>query len=71
MGELLIMLQPVLGTIRYESLIYMYSQILNSYNITGVLPDYITVNPWSVVSNPSIIGSTSYGYVEKRSFLEI
>lgn len=41
------------STIRFESLIYMYSQILESYRITGVLPDYITVNPWINVSNPT------------------
>jgi len=41
------------GTIRYESLIYLYSQILSSYKINGVLPDYITINPWAVVSNAS------------------
>ncbi len=56
------------GTIRYESLIYMYSQILNSYKINGVLPDYITVNPWTIVTNPNIIGNTSYGYVEKEFY---
>jgi hypothetical protein len=41
------------GTIRYESLIYLYAQILNSYKINGVLPDYITMNTWNVVSNPN------------------
>ena len=41
-----------LGNIRYESLIYMNSQILGSYgSFNGTLPDYITVNPWTVVSN--------------------
>ncbi len=43
------------STIRYESLAYMFSQILNSYKTAGVLPDYITVNPWSTVSNSSTI----------------
>lgn len=43
------------GTIRYESLIYLYAQILNSYKINGVLPDYITMNTWAVVSNPNTI----------------
>ena len=41
-----------LGNVRYESLIYTNSQILSSYDsINGTLPDYITVNPWTVVSN--------------------
>lgn len=56
------------GNIRYESLIYMYSGILNSYRINNVLPDYITVNPWSTVLNSDVIGSTSYGYVEKKVY---
>lgn len=56
------------NTIRYESLIYMYTQILNSYNITGILPDYVTVNPWAAVPNPNIIGNTTYGYVEKEIY---
>lgn len=55
------------STIRYESLVYMYSQILNSYNINGVLPDHIIVNHWITVSG-SIIGNRSYGYVEKEFY---
>jgi hypothetical protein len=43
------------GTIRYESLIYLYAQILNSYKINGILPDYITMNTWTVVSNPNTV----------------
>jgi hypothetical protein len=43
------------GTIRYESLIYLYAQILNSYKINGVLPDYIAMNTWNVVSNPNTV----------------
>ncbi len=43
------------GNIRYESLIYMYSQILNSYNKNKVLPDYITFTPWSVISNKNTV----------------
>jgi parallel beta-helix repeat protein len=43
------------GDMRYENLIYMYSQILNYYNVNNELPQYVTVNPWSVVSNPSTV----------------
>lgn len=43
------------GTIRYESLIYIYSQILNSYRINGVSPDYVIMNTWAVVSNPNTV----------------
>ena len=43
------------GNIRYESLVYMYSEILNSYNINGILPDLIITDPWSVVSNKNTV----------------
>ncbi len=56
------------STIRYESLIYMFSQILNYYNTNKSLPSNITVNPWTIVTNPNVIGSTSYGYVEKKFY---
>lgn len=37
----------------FESLVYMYSQILTSYNCTeGALPDSVSVVPWIAVSNP-------------------
>ncbi len=35
-----------LGKIRYESLIYMYSRILNYYGINKVLPNYVSVKSW-------------------------
>ena len=60
------------NTIRFESLVYMYSKILNSYNTTGVLPDNINVTSWNNVTNKinttNWIGNTSYGYVEKELF---
>jgi trimeric autotransporter adhesin len=40
---------------RYESLVYIYSQILNSYRKTNALPSFITVTPWEVVSNPKTV----------------
>lgn len=53
-------------TIRYESMIYMFSQVLNYYNTNKVLPNSVTVKSWATVtSNPNIIGSKDYGYVEK------
>jgi Tfp pilus assembly protein PilO len=36
---------------RYESLVYTYSQILDSYNTNRELPDLIMVNPWAAISN--------------------
>ncbi|MDZ4172269.1 MAG: hypothetical protein CVV28_11100 [Methanobacteriales archaeon HGW-Methanobacteriales-1] len=38
------------GNIRYESLVYMYSQIMNSYGVEGILPDFIPTDPWSLIS---------------------
>ncbi|WP_176720327.1 chitobiase/beta-hexosaminidase C-terminal domain-containing protein [Methanobacterium bryantii] len=56
-------------TIRYESMIYMFSQVLNYYNTNKVLPNSVTVKSWATVtSNPNIIGKTSYGYVEKKIY---
>ncbi|HMK54246.1 MAG TPA: pseudomurein-binding repeat-containing protein, partial [Methanobacteriaceae archaeon] len=54
-------------TIRYESLVYIYAQILNSYSTTnGTLPDYITINPWSVVSNSNTV-FLSYDQINNAS----
>jgi hypothetical protein len=55
--------QPSTGnTIRFESLVYMYSQILHSYNTTGVLPASVNVTSWNNITN------TSIGYVEKEIY---
>ncbi len=48
-----------LGELRFESLVYMYSQILSSYNATKTLPQSITVNPWTVISNTSTVFITT------------
>ncbi len=56
------------STIRFESLVYMYSKILNYYKTNNVLPNYVSVTPWTQISipnNANVIGSTNYGYVEK------
>lgn len=60
------------STIRFESLVYMYSKILNYYKTNNVLPAYVTVNPWKnvtgTVNGTNVIGSTGYGYVEKEVY---
>ncbi len=60
------------NTIGFESLIYTYSKILNSYNMTGVLPDKINITSWDCITNnincTNLIGKTSYGYVEKEIY---
>ncbi|MGB9979555.1 Ig-like domain-containing protein [Methanobacterium sp.] len=58
-------------TIRFESMVYMYSKILNYYKTNNVLPNYVSVNAWSTISttnSANVIGSTSYGYVEKKVY---
>jgi len=41
----------VRGVIRYESLVYIYAQILNSASNKLRLPDYITLTPWTTITN--------------------
>ena len=64
-----------LGAMGYQSVVYMYSKILNYYNINKVLPSTVSVNSWYANTlGPSgqvnatytlykKLGSTSYGYV--------
>ncbi|MCE7698659.1 MAG: Ig-like domain-containing protein [Methanobacterium paludis] len=60
--------QTSLGShIGFASLVYMYSQIMNSYNINNTLPDYVTVTPWIAVSNPNAI----YNYQSNEIFNSI
>lgn len=59
------------STIRFESLVYMYSQILNYYHQNGVLPDNLNVTSWtniSTINKTNVIGKTSFGYVEKEIY---
>ncbi len=69
-----------LGNMKYQSLIYMYSKILNYYNIYKVLPNTVSVKSWyaqtlgspavinsSVIKNSKqvLLGQNNYGYVLK------
>lgn len=40
-----------LGKISTNSALYIYSQILSSYDYTNVLPDFVNVKPWGIISN--------------------
>ncbi|WP_342457715.1 pseudomurein-binding repeat-containing protein [Methanobacterium sp.] len=40
-----------LGKLRYESLIYTYSKILNYYQTNKALPNYVSVKAWSTVTS--------------------
>ncbi len=43
-----------LGTyMRYESLIYMYTRIINYQHTNGTLPNYATVKPWTTTTTPT------------------
>jgi hypothetical protein len=39
-----------LGKLRYESMIYMFSKVLDFQNTNSRLPSYVTVNAWSTIS---------------------
>jgi hypothetical protein len=43
-----------LGKLRYESLIYKFSKILNFEKTNNRLPNYATVKAWSIVSNANL-----------------
>lgn len=43
-----------IGKIRCESLVYMYSKILNYYGVNNRLPNSVSVLPWSAISNTKI-----------------
>lgn len=51
-----------LGKLRYESIIYMYSKILNFYNTNNTLPSYVTVKAWSSISN-SVLSQARVVYI--------
>ena len=43
----------------HQSMIYMYSKILDYYNTNKVLPNTVSVKPWKVVSDPNAAGFTN------------
>jgi len=43
------------GNIQYQTLVYMFSQLVNSYNLTDAVPLSITINPWATVSNSNTV----------------
>ena len=40
-----------LGKIQYESLVYMYSRIMNYYGTNKVLSNYVSMKPWQTTSS--------------------
>jgi parallel beta-helix repeat protein len=65
-----------LGNIRYESLVYTFSQVMNSYRVGKVLPDFIIIRPWTFVTNDTtkfitmnqinVAADTVQSYVETK-----
>jgi len=56
-----------LGTMRYETLTYTYSNIMNFYNTNKRLPNYVSVKPWSTISKPTTPTNTSVPPVQADS----
>ncbi len=64
------------GTMKYQSLIYMYSKIMAYYNVKKVLPSTVSVKSWyaqtlgpaatlnATLKNGKLLGSNKYGYVK-------
>jgi len=51
----------------FKSLVYMYSQILNSYRVNKTYPESVTVKPWIVLSSPGMI----YNYQTSKSYTSV
>jgi len=45
----------------FKSLVYMYSQLLDSYRVNNTYPGSIIVKPWVVLSNPCMIYNYQIG----------
>lgn len=43
-----------LGDIQFESLVYMYSKIMNYYNLNNKLPSTVSIKPWNNVNQVNI-----------------
>ena len=41
------------GDMKFESLVYMFSKILNYYNTNNALPNYVSMKSWSEVTKPT------------------
>jgi predicted deacylase len=57
----------------YGSLVYMYSQIMGSYNLNKVLPDLVSLKPWYLVINSfkiEVVVSGTGGYVTSNSVMD-
>jgi len=53
-----------LGKLRYESLIYIFSRILNFQKVNNKLPNYVTVTPWSTAPAPSTTPTSLKQYLQ-------
>ena len=63
--------QTSLGTyFSYQSLIYMYCKILDSYNTNKILPNSIAVKPWKFVSDPNARSFTNQQIIDAAIVLK-
>ncbi|MGL4670302.1 MAG: pseudomurein-binding repeat-containing protein [Methanobacteriaceae archaeon] len=58
------------GNMSYQNLVFTYAIILNYYNSRGSLPEYVSVNPWSVISNTSTVSFSETQIMEAAEFVE-
>ena len=64
-----------LGNIKFQSALYMYCRVLNNYKDNGVLPQLVTVRPWSTSNIPIrdeffTIQQITKTAIEVKNFLE-
>ncbi|CEL24640.1 hypothetical protein [Methanobacterium formicicum] len=64
-----------LGNMKFESALYLYCRVLNNYKDNGVLPQLVTVRPWSASNIPIrdeffTIQQITKTAIEVKNFLE-
>lgn len=60
-----------LGNVGLESALYIFSQVLVSYESMGVFPDFINLKPWSVISSDNTHFVISKAQISWSSFIAI
>ncbi|MGZ7068241.1 MAG: succinylglutamate desuccinylase/aspartoacylase family protein, partial [Methanobacterium sp.] len=67
--------QTTLGThLGFQNLIYMYSRVLDSYNRTSKLPDFVSMGSWRFITSPTLaiftVDQIEDAAVEVKSYIE-
>ncbi len=58
-----------LGNIQYETLVYMFSKVLNYYGTNKNLPNYVSVD--SSIANPSTVSSSLLQYLQATANCQV